>query len=387
MMKLIGPSQMDDLALGAAVLGTGGGGDPHIGKLTAMAAMRKHGPVRMIEMSELNDDDLVVSAAMMGAPTVMLEKLPRGDEIVGAFKGLEAYLGKKITVVTPIEAGGLNSTTPFIVAAALELPLLDADGMARAFPELQMVSPTLHGIAATPMAIGDEKGNSAILNTCDNQWTERIARTMTIQMGGVAFIAIYSMSGAQAREALIAGSVSLSIRLGAAIHTARREKRDPIDALLAITGGCRLFSGKIVDVQRRTERGFARGEAVFRGLGADEGHSLVIHFQNENLIALRDDAPVATVPDLITVLDAESGEPITTEGLRFGFRVVVVGMPCAAAWRTEAGIALVGPQVFGYDCPFQPLSSRVAASAVPTLTSQEVEDTQDAVIREHEEGW
>jgi hypothetical protein len=354
-MQRIGPERMDDLALGAAVLGTGGGGDPHIGKLTAIAAMRQHGPVEMIEMSDLKDDDLVVSAAMMGAPTVMLEKLPRGDEIVGAFKGLQTYLGKKITAVTPIEAGGLNSTTPFIVAAVLGLPLLDADGMGRAFPELQMVSPTMHGISATPMAIGDEKGNSAILNTCDNPWTERIARTMTIQMGGVAFIAIYSMSGAQARQSLIAGSVSLSIRLGEAIHAARREKRDPIAALLGITGGRRLFSGKIMDVQRRTERGFARGEAVFRGLGDDEGHTLVIRFQNENLIALRDDEPVATVPDLITVLDAESGEPITTENLRFGFRVVVVGMPCAPAWRTAAGLTLVGPKVFGYDVEFQPL--------------------------------
>ncbi|HZS92238.1 MAG TPA: DUF917 domain-containing protein [Chloroflexota bacterium] len=354
-MTRIGPEQMDDLALGAAVLGTGGGGDPHIGKLTAMAAMRRHGEVTMIGLDELGDDDLVVPAAMMGAPTVMVEKLPRGDEIVGAFQGLNAYLGRPVTAVTPIEAGGLNSTTPFVVAATLGLPLVDADGMGRAFPELQMVTPTLHGIAATPMAIGDEKGNSAILNTCDNLWTERIARTMTIQMGGVAFIALYAMSGSQARQALVPGTVSLAIQLGAAIRGARRAKRDPIDAVLAITGGRRLFNGKIVDVQRRTERGFARGDAIFRGLGADEGHELQIRFQNENLIALRDGEVAATVPDLITVLDAESGEPITTETLRYGFRVVVIGMPCAEAWRSEAGLALVGPRAFGYDVEYRPL--------------------------------
>jgi DUF917 family protein len=264
-------------------------------------------------------------------------------------------LGRKVKAVTPIEAGGLNSTTPFIVAATLGLPLVDADGMGRAFPELQMVTPTMHGIAATPMAIGDEKGNSAILNTCDNVWTERIARTITIQMGGSAFIALYAMSGAQAKASLVPGTISLAIRLGEAVREARGAKRSPIDAVLAITGGRRLFNGKIVDVQRRTERGFARGEAVFRGLGEDEGHELRIRFQNENLIALRDEEVAATVPDLITVLDAESGEPITTETLRYGFRVVVVGMPCAPAWRTEAGLALVGPGVFGYDVAYRPL--------------------------------
>src|SRR5579883_2660871 len=118
-MTRIGPEQMDDLALGAAVLGTGGGGDPHIGKLAARAAMARHGDVTLIDLDDLDDDALVVPAAMMGAPTVMVEKLPRGDEIVYAFEGLQAYLGKKVRAVTPIEAGGLNSTTPFIVAAAL----------------------------------------------------------------------------------------------------------------------------------------------------------------------------------------------------------------------------------------------------------------------------
>jgi DUF917 family protein len=235
--------------------------------------------------------------------------------------------------------------------------LLDADGMGRAFPEVQMVTATLHGISATPMAIGDEKGNSAILNTIDNWWTERIARTMTIQMGGVAMIALYAMSGAQARAALVPGTVSLAMRLGQAIRTARRQKEDPIAAVLHITGGQRLFRGKIVDVIRRTERGFARGEATFQGLDGDEGHQLVIQFQNENLIAIRDGEVVASVPDLITVLDAETGEPITTETLRYGFRVVVVGMPCAPAWRTDAGLALVGPRVFGYDVDYAPLAT------------------------------
>lgn len=356
-MRRVTLHEMDDLALGAAVLGTGGGGDPYIGKLTAMAAMRRHGDVTLIDLDDLVDDDLIVPAAMMGAPTVMVEKLPRGDEITNAFQGLQAYLGRSIRAVTPIEAGGLNSTTPFIVAASLGIPLVDADGMGRAFPEIQMVTPTIHGISATPMAIGDEKGNSAILNTIDNTWTERIARTMTIQMGGVAMIALYAMSGKQAREALVPGTVSLAITLGQAIRAARKEKRDPIAAVLDITGGQRLFHGKIVDVVRRTERGFARGEATFAGLGTDEGHQLLIQFQNENLIAMCDGAVVASVPDLITVLDAETGDPITTESLRYGFRTVVVGMPCAAAWRSEAGLNLVGPRVFGYDVAYQPIGA------------------------------
>jgi DUF917 family protein len=49
------------------------------------------------------------------------------------------------------------------------------------------------------------------------------------------------------------------------------------------------------------------------------------------------------------VLDAETGEPITTEALRFGQRVSVLGAPCDERWHSEAGLALVGPRYFGYD--------------------------------------
>ena len=67
-----------------------------------------------------------------------------------------------------IEAGGLNSTIPIAVAASAGLPIIDGDGMGRAFPELQMVSMTMHQIAACPMVMADEKGNSLVLNTVDN---------------------------------------------------------------------------------------------------------------------------------------------------------------------------------------------------------------------------
>lgn len=70
----------------------------------------------------------------------------------------------------------MNSMLPIAAAARLGLPLVDADGMGRAFPELQMVTFTMAGVSATPMALVDEKGNSAIFNTITNKWTEELAR-------------------------------------------------------------------------------------------------------------------------------------------------------------------------------------------------------------------
>jgi len=71
-MRLLYPENVEDIALGAAVLGTGGGGDPYIGKLMGMQAIREFGPVTLLSLDEMDDDALIVPTAMMGAPTVIV---------------------------------------------------------------------------------------------------------------------------------------------------------------------------------------------------------------------------------------------------------------------------------------------------------------------------
>jgi hypothetical protein len=134
----LGVEHLRDLARGAAILGTGGGGDPLIGRLLVEQAIREHGPVTVLDPDELDDDAFVIPTAQMGAPTVIVEKIPRGSEPVGALRALERHLGRTADATMPIECGGINSMIPLLVAARTGLPVVDADGMGRAFPELQM---------------------------------------------------------------------------------------------------------------------------------------------------------------------------------------------------------------------------------------------------------
>lgn len=341
----ITPAHIDGLARGAAVLGTGGGGDPYIGALLARQALAS-GDVTVVGLDEVPDGALVLFVAMMGAPTVMVEKLPSLAEVIEPVKALSVHLGRPITHIACAEVGGVNSTIPIAAAAALGLPLVDADGMGRAFPELQMVLPTLYGVTASPLAFSDEKGNTGVLQTADNSWTERIARVACVEMGCSVMISGFSMSGAAARESLVSGSLSRCIEIGQRIAIARDEKTDPVDAVVDLLGGRELFDGKVVDVHRATTTGFARGRARIDG---DAGATLTLQFQNEHLVAEADGAVLATTPDLIMVLDGESGEPITTEGLRYGQRVRVIAAPADERWHSEAALAMVGPGYFGYD--------------------------------------
>lgn len=354
-MREITTENLPDLARGAAVLGTGGGGDPFVGRLLAQQALAQHGPVTLVDVDEIDDDALVIPTAFMGAPTVMLEKLPSGDEVLRAMRAIEELLGRKATHTVSLEAGGLNSMTPFVAAAEAGIPLIDADGMGRAFPELQMLLPTLGGVQASPMAIADERGNALTMRTTDNAWAERLARAATIEMGCSAAVSLYVLTGRQVKEFMVPGTLSLCEKVGRAIREAREGHDDPVGAATRALGGHRVFGGKISDVQRTTEGGFARGSAVLAGLDDDNGSVMELSFQNENLVATRDGDVVVSVPDLICVLDTDTGEPVTTEMLRYGLRVSVLAVPCDPRWRSPEGLALAGPAYFGYEHTYVPV--------------------------------
>jgi DUF917 family protein len=361
------PRDLPDLARGAALLGTGGGGDPHIGKLMVEAAIREHGPVTVLDPDEVDDAAFVVPTAMMGAPTVMVEKIPRGDEAVIALRTLERHLGRSADATMPIECGGINSMIPLVVAATTGLPVVDADGMGRAFPELQMETFGVYGVPGSPMVVAGDHGETVAIDTgADNRRMEWLARGATIRMGGAALIADYPMSGADVKRTAVPRTLSLGLSLGRALREAREQLRDPISALaeaLAPTAYSHLrvlFAGKVADVERRTVDGFAKGRARF--VSFDGTSTLRTVFQNENLVAEVDGVVTCIVPDLICVLEAESGEPITTETLRYGQRVVVVGISTPEIMRTPEALAVFGPSCFGLTQEFRPVEDAVPVS-------------------------
>lgn len=354
-MRVIDEKTVEDIALGAAVMGTGGGGDPYVGMLMAKQAIRDYGTVELYDLNDLDDDDLVIPTAMMGAPTVMVEKLPNGDDFVAAFEAVSKYIGKPVKATMTIEAGGLNSVVPIYVAARLGVPMVDCDGMGRAYPELQQVTHTMYGISSTPIAMSDDKGNVVLMETISNHWTETFARSVTVGMGAMASIALYAATVGQLKEAAIPNTVTQAEQIGATIRRARLEEDDPVSVVTQAVNGVEVFRGKIGDVERRTEGGFARGTANITGVEGYHGQELRLQFQNEHLALQIDGEYKVTTPDLIAVLDIDTGEPITTEALRYGYRVVVIGMPCSPKWRTPAGLELVGPRYFGYDTDYKPL--------------------------------
>lgn len=360
MKRLLDLDSLRSMARGCAVLGAGGGGDPYRGMLQAMQATEDFGPVPLVDAGELPGDSLIMPCGGIGAPTVSIEKFGNGDEGCRLRDQLEFVTGHPVSALMPAEIGGSNGLLPVSWAARMRLPLLDADGMGRAFPEVPQVTMHLVGISPSPAVMTDERGNLIVFRTITGHWMERLERAAAVEFGGDSASTEYSFTAAQASEATVRNSVSLAIRIGEAIA---RAEDAPVDALMAEIGAFRLVIGKVSDVERRTTSGFVRGSVVIEGLGEDAGRLIRLELQNENLVALERGEVLASVPDLISVLDSHTADPIVTERIRYGQRVTVIAFACDPVWRTERGIEVAGPRAFGYDFDYVPVEELAGASA------------------------
>jgi hypothetical protein len=359
MNRLLAQDELHALARGCAVLGSGGGGDTYYTLLQALQAAEVHGPARLVDVDDLPSDALIMPCGGVGAPLVGLEKIEAGDEGERLRSYVELETGRSVAALMAGEIGGGNGMVPVAWAARAGLPVVDADGMGRAFPLVSQVTMHLAGIPPCPAVMTDERGNLVVFKAVSGDWAERLERAAAAEFGGAASTADFLMTVAQARTATVRGSVSQAIRIGEAVAAA---PGDPVAAVIEATGAFRLVSGKITDVERRTAGGFTYGSVIIEGLGEDAGRPFRLEQQNEHLLALDRGRVVASVPDLITMLDTETADTIPAERVRYGQRVTVIAFACAPIWRTEAGIKAAGPRVFGYDIDYEPVEQLAAAS-------------------------
>jgi uncharacterized protein len=345
---------VDDLAVGCGILGTGGGGQTYAGALMVRQALEEHGPVALVTLDDLPPDGLIMPVGTIGAPTVALEKLPSGTEARQLREHVERHFGAPVVALMAVEIGGSNGVEPVGYAADLGLPILDADGMGRAFPEVQMVSMNVAGRPVGLVLLADSHGNVATFDPIDALWAERLARTAAVAFGGSAVECDYVMTVAEARGAVIDGSISKAIDIGRALREGGAGA-DGLATLVEHLGAIALIEGKIVDVERRTAGGFVRGDVAVEGTGADGGRLVRVELQNENLAVFEDGRMIACVPDLISLVDDQTGQAVPTELLRFGQRVAVIALPCDPLWRSERGLEIAGPRAFGYDIDYVPV--------------------------------
>jgi DUF917 family protein len=196
----------------------------------------------------------------------------------------------------------------------------------------------LAGVPIGPVLLTDGRGNTLTVEPADDRWAHRLAGDAAVALGGVCSIALYAMTAERARTAVVAGSLSRALRCGAT----------------AIPGTV-LLQGRVLEVERRRADDLMAGSVTVQGFGDDAGRRLRLELREELLLALEDGAVRAVVPDIISVLATETGEPLQAEPLRHGHRVTVFASSAADPWHSAAGLALAGPRAFGLQVDYTPI--------------------------------
>ena len=89
MTREITLDDIESLAVGSWILGTGGGGSPYLGLLNMRQLYAAGACVRLLPPDALDDDDLIAVVSNMGAPLVGQERLTDSANIARAVELME----------------------------------------------------------------------------------------------------------------------------------------------------------------------------------------------------------------------------------------------------------------------------------------------------------
>ncbi|OAL50289.1 DUF917-domain-containing protein [Pyrenochaeta sp. DS3sAY3a] len=364
------------IATGCGVLGTGGGGPTHHEYLKSLHALRTGGDKRMriISPKALNDDDILCFGSWYGSPSVINERIAGGNEIIDGINAANKVVGNKsFDGIFIDEIGGGNGMSAFPTGVHFNVPVIDGDAMGRAYPTMYHATFSVYGHPLTPCVLSDARGNTAVVMNTDNPVRlESLLRTAAIELGLGCAVCANPLPGSLIKSHGVPNTLSLAWYIGRAVHDARRKKISHLHAIFNVCAGKLLFSGKIINVNRFIGGGYTMGSVVIAPFSDDErdpsasehllsisnDKHMVIPFQNEYLYAALTDSEgseesqevVCTVPDLISIL-GQDGEGIGSQDLRYGLRVDVIALPAHPLWKTERGLAVGGPQGFGLKIP------------------------------------
>lgn len=368
--RALDATALEDALVGSSYLGTGGGGSLEEARELIARDLAAGLAFSVIPVTALSDTDRVACpyglaslAETSGEMQARLDAIENRVEepVQAAFETLERHIGQKFAGVIMGEIGPLSLAEGLSIAARLGVPALDADTVGRAVPEINQHSVKVAGIPLTPIGAATPFGDEMIVEKLgDPTRAEDILRSIAV-VSRECGVTDSPITGEQAKAegTLVTGSLSLAGQIGKAVREAKAAGNDSIEAAREAGDGYLLFTGTVSDFDWRDEDGFLVGEVRLSGTGDFAGQSFATDVKNEHLVARRNGAVIATCPDLISIIDVESGDGIVNPGYERGQKVAVLGFRCDPLWRSEAGLAVFSPRYFGYDLDYVPIEKLV----------------------------
>jgi len=370
--------EISDFVHGLTFLGTGGGGGPAETGIRRLSAELEAGhEVGWVGIDDLAPEAWTVTVAGMGGrppkegPSaeelasfgLLEEKYPRPSALLAAVKELADYARVQVEAIIPIELGSGNTPAPMVIANQLGIPTVDGDYAGRAIPEVTNLKPEIYDVPIWPIAYVDRWGDVCLVKeTASTAMADRIGRMLCAGAYGGVGIACYLMRAKDARKVIVGGTLSKALQIGRSRREALEKGQDPVEAIVRATEGWLLFKGDVAEAEWEDREGymFGYGTHYLNGIEAFKGRTFRVWYKNENHITWLDDQPLATSPDIIAVVDLETGEAKPNSQVTAGQQVAVIGMKTQdPAYRTEKGLEILSPRHFGFDMEYVPIEESV----------------------------
>ncbi|GAA3309098.1 DUF917 domain-containing protein [Arthrobacter ramosus] len=349
MERYLGADDVSALAAGAGLLGSGGGGDVAVGARLLRHALQSRGRARLVAAGDLPPDMVVVHVGLAGAPDVVAERPPGGEDFANAVTALAGALRQRVGAIGVIEIGGLNALIPLVAAQVLGLPVVDGDLMGRAFPRISQTTLAAAGHPATPMAVVGPAGDSVIIESASIDAADRIMRANVAALGGAAAVALYPCRAGTLAALGLPGSLSGCLALGQALVASAGLS---VSQLAKRLGGELLCEGRVDEIRPR--RGDLPGSLTLTDRSA--GHILRLDMLDEYLNVAIDGVSRASAPDVLAVLDPVTFVPVPPDRLRSGQSIALLRLPPIPGWP-DGVEGLIGLTAFGIDAG-QPEATR-----------------------------
>lgn len=348
------------MAVGAAVLGAGGGGDSYLSEGMLTETIKAHGPIEILPVDAIAPEAPVLPVALVGAPHVVNEMLVGKPMLETILAHSTSGQGAPSAVIA-LEMAGLNALVPLIAAGQFGLPVVDADFTGRGVPSLGMTSFLLDDHYPAHQVLADPVGRSVRLTGSSDFPVETLLRPLVTVMGSLTAYTMYPLHGADLRKQSLDGTITRCLEVGRVFQNLPGHTADEVDTMLAAIDGVRVASGSVVERLAQPEPHASRVSVTLE----DEDHPdrlTRIDLKDEFHLVTRDGELLATVPDLIVVVDNDTWIPLTVEQVGVGQQVTVFALPAHPRWRTDRGVQLLGPRAFGYSTDYVPFELREVRS-------------------------
>lgn len=367
--------ECEDFVRGATFYGVGGGGPPARGNQLLAEQLDAGRAVGWADVSQIDDEAWTVCPFGMGGrppkghPTpeelkeAGLDQPQVSNTLQAAVEALADYMKIKIGAIVPIELGGSNTPGPLVAAMNLGIPCVDGDYTGRAIPEITQITPELHGKRSAPLASVDRWGNVCIIKeSVSTPMSERIGKLLSRAAFGGCGMAGFLLKGREMKQIVVRDSLTKCLDMGKAIRAAREAGRDPVEAAAREGKGWVLFRGRVSATEWDESQPYMYGIGTNRieGSGAFQGQQFAVWYKNENHITWKNGKPFVTSPDIIMVVDAATGEPLTNADVVEAREVAVVALPAIEGFRSAKGLEVLGPRHFGFDVEYVPVEQRVS---------------------------